>query len=552
MSAQETKQPNTTNVKRAERLNINRLPSTVTGVPEELFHQFSVEITITGMKSVTRRLRAINEDGTPGRIIPYEEAMKLSRAAGFVQAHSKVETRSELTELTRSLFWNGRVDPAKVKDPKVFAKLITGYNENLQKTKETISRAGEGVEDQEAKKFLTTMLSRATASLNELIADRITGGSVPESEIFKNNGFPSSLKSKFFTGSLDVAPQGRLWTSLYGKEMHRFCNLTIEELRHGMVNDSVFYPSDKGQAISRLICDQNLAELCGYSDWASTPEKMKERILSYQFPIVLPIRKVEFFRRYAVTKAQIASKNAIEGAWPSLDLAYNVLLKEEYHQPPREMKKLKEFWTHVAGQALFEPSLVSKDYRAQAIEALDDSHSEEKLPSREYELDIGTPTINGFPLRFATLSEGLYSGPDGTKIKIEKGFDKFFPVEIVGLPKKTKKKDKLRAQGMRKNMLTKKSQRFLKALQGKGLSPEILAEIKQFLQGFIHLGMQEMAAQIVYVTSEVSEREARKIVLDEQGSDDSDDDASGSGDDSSQKDDDENEEEALPALLGQE
>jgi len=508
------------NAKRVERLNINRLPSTVTGVPAEMFHHFTVEIIITGTNSVTRQIRPHTADGKPGKPIPYDEAMKLSRAAGFVQAHSKEESRSELTELTRALFFNSKLDVTKVKDPKIFSKMITGYEENLQKTKASLLRAGEGIEDQEAKKFLATMLKRATNSLNDLIADRASGGNRPESEIFHRHRFPSSLKSKFLSGHFEVAPQGQLWTSLYGKEMHRFCNLTVAELNAGFADDDVFYPSKKAEELKKLIQPKNLAEMSGYPDWKSTPEKTKERILAYQFPIILPVRKVEFFRRYATTKAQISSKNPIEGVWPILDLAYNLILRDEYYQPPRDMSKLKEFWSGVAGKQLYEPHLAAKDYRVQAIEALDEKATEEKLLDRAYFTGpIADAMIGPIPLRFAKLVKGTYRGPDGAEVKIEEGYDKYLPYEIIGPVKKVRKKDQMRKQGMRKSRLTKRSKQLVSELSKEGVSPPLIAEIKEYLCSFVNLQFQEMAANIVYVTSEATVREARMHALGEEPED---------------------------------
>jgi len=518
-------------------------------MPEELYKFYHVEIAISGPRTVTAKLRALDSNGNPGRYVPFEEALKLAKSPGFVKSQTKDETRSELTESTRALFFNTGADPKKVKDPRSFTKTMTSFVGNLEKAEQTLDRAGDCVEDQEAKRFLGEMINRGKAFATELLNQRLEGNDVSEDDLLVKYGIPKSFRGKILTGALEVAPNGKLWTSLYGREMNKFCNLTIAEIRSfSEDNLRLFYPDGIPEEMKDLIKDQALAEMSGHRNWGETPEKAREKILSKSFPIPLRVRRVEMLRRYSVTKALVQSKNVQQSAYPMVDMLINKLLEEYYMKPPTSLNLVKKFWEGLAHKALQDPSIVSKDYRLQTIAILDESPKPEELKKLKKEDVYRHPrthvTVKNLRYDQALLKNPRYEDASGNEVKPKDGFEDYLPVEIIGTAKVLTAKQKERNSFVKKNDLTKKSQRLLKGLKTRGVAKAVTDEVERFLQSFLFLDMQEMAAHIVYVTCEVSAKRAREVVLQEEVSDSEPEDGSGEKGKEEKK-----EEEPLPDMM---
>jgi len=538
---------------RDNRINIRDAPTQCIGMPAELFEHYSLEIEITGPNTVERRLRELNPiTGQPGRYLMFEEAMKLTKAAGFVKAQAKEESRSELTETTRAVFFNTSIDVKKVKDPKIFAKTLTEYDKCLRKSAESTNKAGDSEEDAAAVAFFKVLHGRAVEGINKWAKHRSTGGSEKERKFLSDAGFPNSLKGKFLTGAFEVAAQSKFWTSLYGREMHRFSNLTVEEIKTFSEEQlKIFFPDENRiREMKAELTDEKLAKMSGFQQWNDTPKKAKERILAFTIPIELRVRTVEFLRRYESTKARIPLKNPLQSVWKGLDDLYNNCIQKWYLSPPSQLDLVKDFWTRKAGTPLIEPTISGKTYRVQCIEQLEQNGDEKlTIPGIEDNSFPGALVVNNVPIQVAVLVDGTMIDASGAEVRIRKGFEKYKPYEIVGERKAPKKKDRERRLMVKKSDLTKKSKYYVKHLGRRGVASEVLVEIERYLQSFLYEKMQNIAAHIVYTTCEIDEKRARVLLSGENRSEMTDEESSEEEEesvDSSEDDDDEEEEEVKP------
>jgi hypothetical protein len=330
--------------------------------------------------------------------------------------------------------------------------------------------------------------------------------------------------------------------------MHKFCNLSIKEIREFEPDHlTLFYFNGVDKEIMDLVEDKVLAETSGYPTWDKTPEKVKERVLSKTFPIPLRVRKVELLRRYSVTRAAIQSRNVVQSDYPIHDAVYNSCLEKYYLKPPGSLQLVKDFWEKIANEALQDPTLVSQDYRLQTIEKLDANVTEDSIKNlgpKGFCTQRSAILVNGCQYEQVVLINPRFQDASGNEVRGRTGFEDFLPIEIVGTQKTKSRKQQERNSFMKKNDLSQKSKKLFRGLKKRGISSEILGLVKSYLEGFLFLDMQEMAAHIVFTTCEVSAKRARGIILNE-------DDGFSDTSEVDSEEEDEGDEEPLPEVLSE-
>jgi len=512
-------------------LNIRNLPTRVTGFPESLFTKYSVEIVITGPNQVTQRLRALDQDGNPGKYVQLEDALRLCRAAGFVRASEKEVTRNEDTEKARMLFYQGKLDERKVSDPKAFTRTILSCEENLNKSRAALDRAGDTVEDANAVAFLSKQLASAKEVLDTYISRRNEGKKCTIRELAFELEMPASMVSKTLTGYIDVPANGRLWTALFGRELDKFCNLTVKEIKTFSEKTLRFYYSEQQISQFRALCTESEMQKA-FGTTKPLNEKQKEKYLSQPIPIRPPLGLTAMLKRAEATKASIRVRQVATAIFPKLIEAVNNILSSHYICPPTEVSRVREYWETLAGETLQEPDLVSSSYRSQTLERLEEDEQHSTKPIKKTPIDWDVYIWSGLPLHARTTK---ITNSNIRNIDLEE----YNPPEIIGFEKKPKRKEKQRRIAARKNDLTPESKRYLKALKKNGTPPETLVSVTEFLESFLYLEMQNLASQIVYLTCRLSLKEAKKTILQkEEGEEDS--------DSEEESDDGGTEEEALP------
>lgn len=498
------------------RLDIRRLPTSITGVPQELFNDFQLEILFTGPNSTTAFLREKKADGSLGKSMPIDEAIKLAKAPGFVRAAAKEETRSELTEMTRALFFNTGADPKIVKEPKLFTKRLLDLKEGVEKTEALLQRAGPSIEDQEACKFLKEMLNRGKEAMNNWVADRLKGGTTEESQFFLEAGFPKCMKTRVLGGDWNIGPNGVFWQQVYGKKIQDFCPLTLGEIMTMPQDDlSIFYPSGLPEDLKKLQDVKTLAVMNGNQEWDSVPDAVKKRMLAFTFPIEPRIRVVEMLQFYEKNRTIPTAKDASRAPWPALDVAYNSFTKKVYKRPPLDVTKVKEFWEGVANTNLAVPGMGQENYRAQTIEHLLKAGLNPD-PKRIPEPESGKPliikgqTMGGVFATYVSATDSL-----GRVIKSNDKWENYLPPEIVGFDAAKKKKKTLRKQQGFQAILHPKSERYIQALtkQAKPVHPDVMSDVKEYLRGFATKKIQILAAKLIYVTNLLTADSAASKIL---------------------------------------
>jgi hypothetical protein len=489
---------------------------------------------------VTQRLRALDKEGNPGKYVQLEDALRLCRAAGFVRACDKEVTRTEDTEKTRMLFHQAPFNAKKVSDPKAFAKTILNYEENLNKTRVALSRAGDSIEDANATAVLSKHILLAEEVLNEFISRRSEGKKDTIREVAFEKNMPGSMLSKTLTGSIEVPPNGRLWTTLFGKELEKFCTLTLKELSSFEDEALGYYLPEDLIASYRALCDEGEMKRA-HATTKELTEKQKEKYLEQPMPIRPFIGLAAMLKRAETTKAYVRLRQESKSPFPKIDAAANATMQAYYVCPPANISEVRGYWTALAGVELRDPDLVSAGYRAQTLESLEDNGSGETRALDKIDLEWEIYRWKGMPLHARTVK--LTS-----ELVRDEALEKYNPPEIVGFEKKTKNKDKQRINAIRKNDLTPESRRYMRNLMKNQIPPDTLKSVKEFLESFLYTEMQNLASHIVYLTCRMTLNKAQEIILHEGNEEEKDD------DDNNEDDDDygESDEDAapLPAPLG--
>jgi hypothetical protein len=492
-------------VTKRNTLNLRNLPTQVSGFPEALFTKYSLQMDVTGLNQVTLRLRELDEEGNPGKYVQLEDALRLTRAVGFVKACSKEVARNEDTEKTRTLFYNAKFDEKKVSDPKAFTKSILTYEENLNKSALAIKRSDDSLEDKAAVAFLKKQVMKGREVLDAYIDQKKDGKKVTIREVAFEKFMPAAAVSKVLTGSIDVPANGRLWTSLFGRELDKFCNLTLREIKTFPGTELDCYLPEEAVVRYRALCtDDAMKEAFGTDKDLS--EKQKEKYLEQPVPIRPLLGLTAMLRRAEATKAVVRLRQTTNAVFPKITEEVNATLMEYYVCPPLDMSMVKAYWDRMANTTLRAPDLVSSSYRTQTLEALEESgaHQTREFPAAALEGDVYQ--WKGMPLHVRTMKLS------NAEIR-DVGLEKYQPPEIVGFEKKLKQKDKQRKAVARKNNLTDESRKYLKGLVKAKIPNETLKSVKEFLESFLYIKMQEMAAHIVYMTCRLAPDEARKIIL---------------------------------------
>jgi hypothetical protein len=472
--------------------------------------------------------------------VQLEDALRLCRAAGFVRASDKEVTRSEDTEKTRMLFFQGGFSEKKVSDPKAFAKTILTYEENLNKSRAALSRSDDTVEDANAKAFFSKQLNSAEEVLNTYIARRNEGKKCTIREVAFDLEMPASMVSKTLTGSIEVPANGRLWTTLFGRELEKFCNLTMKEIG-SFSTETLDYYLDKEQIKQyRALCNETEMQL---AFGASKPlsEKQKEKYLDQPVPIRPFLGTTAMLKRAEASKASVRLRQVVTATFPKIVNAANNTLKTFYVCPPADIGQVRSYWESLAGETLQEPDLVSSSYRTQALERLEEYGMRPTAPIASVPMSWETYLWKGMPLRTRT-----------TKITNDEirmiAMEKYNPPEIVGYEKKPKRKERLRQNAVRKNDLTKESKRYLKALKKNGTPPDTLKSVKDFLESFLYLEMQNLASQIVYLTCRLSLEQAKQTILPEEEEEDEEEELDSPGEEPEEEDDEKEDDEGPPPM----
>jgi len=499
-------------VAKRNNLNLRNLPTRVSGFPESLYTKYAVEIVITGPNQMVQRLRALDEEGNPGKYVQLEDALRLCRAAGFVKACDKEVTRSEDTEKTRMMFFQTQFDPKKVRDPKAFTKTILTYEENLNKTRLALDRAGDTPEDTNAKAFLTKQLNSAEGVLKEFIRRRADGKKCTIREVAYDLEMPASMVSKTLTGTIEVPPNGHLWTTLVGRELDKFCNLTLKEIANFKEKTLLFYMPEEMVKAYRVLCTPE-AQKAAFGTTKDLTEKQHEKYLEQPVPIHPLVGVQAMLKRSETTKASIRKRQTANALFPKIIEVTNKVLDKFFICPPAEVSKVHEYWSNLCGQNLNEPDLVSSSYRTQALEALENDDGGLTNPIKSTPIAWKEFRWEGAPLH-------AYSMKMTASHIRSKGLEEYNPPEIVGPIRKPKRRERLRANAVRKNDLTKKSKRYVKALVDSGVPTETVKSVIDFLESFLYLEMQDLASHIVYLTCRLTLYQARSAFLDEEDEND--------------------------------
>jgi len=229
------------------------------------------------------------------------------------------------------------------------------------------------------------------------------------------------------------------------------------------------------------------------------------------------------------------------------------MLKTIYHSPPTSLAEVKAFWTGLAKSPLLDPTISGKSYRTQVIDILSEAEGPEKAVPEFQGVFPSVLMVNGRPVELSLLSKPVLRDASGNEVILKDGFEKYQPFEIVGdLKPKKKKKERDRALSTKKSVLTKESQKFYNGLRRRGVSKPVLEQVKNYLESFLYPRMQEIAASIVYVTCEISEKEARSLLTNEKPEEISDSEDSSVEENDSQDDDeqgDDDDDGSLPDVI---
>jgi len=483
-------------------LDMRKLPTTVVGAPQAFFTEWKIVMSIRSGKDVTCEIVEKNPIN-PLRVIslPITELLKLNRAAGFVRGNEKEEKRSEIVDSAKAFFFNAKKDPEIVKEPKLLAQTAKTLCENLELTIQAGKTAGEDSFDKCAENLIKHVAPRANSYVEEMVEARLRGEAVNEEVLLMKKGIPKSLKAKFLTGHVAVPPAAKLGSVFFGKELSKFGRITLGEVLEMKDDAHLFIRPERSAEIRRLVDPEYIKKVLG----EKPNPKAIENLMAFSFPFQPKVEPVRILERMEHLKERAAKLSVDQSPYPGLAKIFNAMVEETYFAPPARVEEVKAFWEKKAKEELVDPTVVSKGYRAQTIEAL---RKQKSVPIDLEESKEYSETVMLLRRPYASLYTIVTQATNaGVNVKVRTEFANYNPRSLSTAVKGAKKKKNpvvlIRA-------LTAVSVSYMNRLKKAGVRTEIRQEISDYLQSFMDVRFQEMAAEIVFITLQHSAEEAVK------------------------------------------